>query len=131
MDGMRWDDLTTEERLLAEQAVLNLRELNRVCDAAADGTVLNVSETLAMQQGRERIRQMVETTLHHVASAGRVGRKKTADWRPLARPSRQPHGRPVLPDVHPPMEQLLGIPLNAALPKSAPAPLQRSSNRAG
>jgi hypothetical protein len=67
MDGMRWDDLTREERLIAEQAVLNFRELNRICDAAADGTVLDACETLAMQQGRALIRTSIETTLGHQA----------------------------------------------------------------
>lgn len=63
MDGICWDGLSPEERLIAEQAVLNFRELTKVCDAAADGTVLNVCETLAMRQGRELIRKTIETTL--------------------------------------------------------------------
>lgn len=74
MDGVHWDGLTPEERLVAEQAVLNFRELTRVCDAAADGTVLNVCETLAMQQGRELIRKTIETTLH--LQAERVEKKR-------------------------------------------------------
>lgn len=40
MDGLNWDELSAEERLLAGQAVLNFRELNKACDEAADGTVL-------------------------------------------------------------------------------------------
>ena len=63
MDGMRWDELTPQERLIAEQAVLNFRELNSICDAAADGTVLDACETLAMQQGRALIRTSIETTM--------------------------------------------------------------------
>ena len=69
MAGMNWDQMTPEERLLAEQAVLNFRELNQACDAAADGTVLNVCETLALKQGRELIRRTVETSLHLQAEA--------------------------------------------------------------
>jgi hypothetical protein len=72
---MKWEELTAEERLIAEQAVLNLRELNKACDAAADGTVLNVCERLALQQGRELIRQTVEASLraqaHEVEKKGR------------------------------------------------------------
>ena len=69
MTGMNWDDLTPNERLLAEQAILNFRELNKACDAAADGTVLNTCETLAMQQGRELIRRTIEVTLNEQAQA--------------------------------------------------------------
>ncbi len=73
MSGMKWEELTAEERLIAEQAVLNLRELNKACDAAADGTVLNVCERLALQQGRELIRQTVEASLR--AQAREVEKK--------------------------------------------------------
>jgi hypothetical protein len=69
MAGMNWDQMTPEERLIAEQAVLNFRELNQACDAAADGTVLDVCETLAMQQGRELTRRAIETALHEQADA--------------------------------------------------------------
>jgi len=65
---MDWDQMTPEERLIAEQAVLNFRELNKACDAAADGTVLNVCEKLAMQQGRELIRRTMEVTLNQQAA---------------------------------------------------------------
>ena len=67
MSGMKWDELTATERLIAEQAVLNLRSLNAACDAAADGKVLAVAETLAMQQGRELIRRTVEVSLQQQA----------------------------------------------------------------
>ena len=49
--------------------MLNIRELNKVCDAAADGTVLDTCETLAMQQGRELIRRTIELTLNEQAPA--------------------------------------------------------------
>jgi hypothetical protein len=61
---MKWDEMTAEERLLAEQLVLNFRELNRACDQAKDGTVLGVCETLALRQGRELMRQTIEVSLH-------------------------------------------------------------------
>lgn len=63
MTGLNWNGLTSEERLIAEQAVMNLRTLNEACDAAADGTVLAVAERLAMKQGRELIRKTLETSL--------------------------------------------------------------------
>ncbi|MGD9857991.1 MAG: hypothetical protein AB7U20_23850, partial [Planctomycetaceae bacterium] len=50
--------------LVAEQAVVNFRELNKACDAAADGTVLEVCEKLAMTQGRELIRKTVQASLN-------------------------------------------------------------------
>ncbi len=64
MAGMNWDAMTAEERLLAEQMVLNFRELNLACDAAADGVVLGVCETLALRQGRELMRRTIEVSLH-------------------------------------------------------------------
>lgn len=68
MSGMNWSELSPTERLIAEQAVLNLRSLNAACDAAADGKVLAVAETLAVQQGRELIRQTVEVALQQQAT---------------------------------------------------------------
>ncbi len=52
-----------EERLIAEQAILNLRELNKTCDAAPDGKVFAIAETMAMNQGRALIRKTLETSL--------------------------------------------------------------------
>ena len=64
MAGMKWDAMTAEERLLAEQTVLNLRTLNRVARLAPDGHVLDVVERLAMEQGRELVRKTIELSLH-------------------------------------------------------------------
>lgn len=76
MSGMNWDQMTPQERLIAEQAVLNFRELNKACDAAADGTVMNVCEKLAMQQGRELIRRTMEVTLNgQAAEVEKKGRR--------------------------------------------------------
>ena len=66
---MEFDRLSPEERLIAEQAVLNLRSLDKACDAAADGTVLAVAEELAMQQGRELIRKTLQTSLQAQAKS--------------------------------------------------------------
>lgn len=63
MAGMNWDELSAEERLLAEQAVLNRRALRKACREAADGKVLAVAEQLAMEQGREFIRRMLASSL--------------------------------------------------------------------
>lgn len=49
-----WENWSPEERLVAEQAVLGMRELARTCDAAPDGKVLAACEAMAMQQGRRR-----------------------------------------------------------------------------
>jgi hypothetical protein len=53
--------------------------LDKACKAAADGTVLNVCEKLALKQGRELIRRTIEVTLNEQAAAvekkgGRPGR---------------------------------------------------------
>jgi hypothetical protein len=62
--GENW---SPEERLVAEQAVLNKRELDKACDAAPDGKVLAACEALAMQQGREFIRRNIEASLQRQA----------------------------------------------------------------
>ena len=48
MAPMDWGPLTSDERLVAERAVLNLRTLNAACDAAPDGAVLGIAELLAL-----------------------------------------------------------------------------------
>lgn len=53
MTGMNWDEMTAEERLLAEQAVLNFRSLNQVARLAPDGHVLDVVERFATGVGAE------------------------------------------------------------------------------
>ena len=57
---MEFSGLSAAERLIAEQAVLNYRSLSKACDDAADGKVLAVAETLAVEQGREFTRQMLQ-----------------------------------------------------------------------
>lgn len=93
MEAHWLDQYTPEERLVAEQAILNFRELNKTCDEAADGTVLDVCETLAMQQGRELIRKTVETSLslqaREVEKKGRRHGPVTAE-----KPSATPDARP-------------------------------------
>jgi hypothetical protein len=93
MDAHWLDQYTPEERLVAEQAILNFRELNKTCDEAADGTVLDVCETLAIQQGRELIRKTVETSLslqaREVEKKGRARGRVTAE-----KPSATPDARP-------------------------------------
>ncbi len=71
-----WDTLSPEERLVAEQAILNLRSLNKACDAAPDGKVLAIAERLAMDQGREQIRRTLEISL--TAQATEVEKKGCA-----------------------------------------------------
>ena len=72
-----------DERLIAEQAVLNLRSLNKACDAAADGTVLAIAEQVAMTQGRELIRRTLQSSLDQqtrtVEKKGRRAGRARAD----------------------------------------------------
>ena len=81
MVGMNWDEMTAEERLLAEQLVLNMRSLNRVARLAPDGHVLDVVERLAMEQGRELVRRTIELSLHAEGTEveKKVARRGTAD----------------------------------------------------
>lgn len=60
---MNFEELSPAERLIAEQAVLNLRTLNKACDMAADGTVLAMAETLAVKQGRELTRKVLQAAV--------------------------------------------------------------------
>ena len=48
-----WINTSPEERLIAEQAILDLRELNKGCDTTPDGKVFAIAETMAMNQGRD------------------------------------------------------------------------------
>lgn len=68
MAGMEWSELSAEERLVAEQAVMNLRSLNKACREAKPGTVLDVAEKLAIDQGRELTRRTLETSLNSEGS---------------------------------------------------------------
>jgi hypothetical protein len=63
---MNFDELTPAERLIAEQAILNLRTLNNACDMAADGTVLAIAETLAVQQGRKLTQKTLQMSVDAV-----------------------------------------------------------------
>ena len=60
---MNFDELTAAERLIAEQAVLNLRTLNAACDDAADGTVIAIGEAIAVDQGRELTRKTLQAAV--------------------------------------------------------------------
>jgi len=60
---MKFEELTAAERLIAEQAVLNLRSLNRACDDAADGTVLAIGEMVAVEQGRRLTQKTLQAAV--------------------------------------------------------------------
>lgn len=64
MAGMNFDELSAQERLVAEQSVMNLRSLNKACREAPDGKVLAIAETLAIDQGRELTRRTLEASLN-------------------------------------------------------------------
>ena len=66
---MFFEELTPEERLVAEQAVLNLRSLDKACDAAADGTVLAIAEKIAVEQGRELTRRTLQVSVDRQTKA--------------------------------------------------------------
>ena len=57
MMGLKWDELTAEERLIAEQAVMNLRTLKTACREAPQGKVLRVAEVLAVEFWRHSLRE--------------------------------------------------------------------------
>lgn len=64
MSVMNREELSPQERLIAEQAIMNFRSLNKTCREAPDGKVLEVAETLAMDQGREVTRATLEATVN-------------------------------------------------------------------
>lgn len=65
---MDFSELSAAERLIAEQAVLNLRTLNKACNDAAHGKVLAIAESLAVEQGREFTRQTLQQAVDaHIA----------------------------------------------------------------
>ena len=63
MAGINWDEMTAEERMMAEQLVLNMRSLNQVARLPPDGHVLDVVERLAVEQGRELVRRTIKLSL--------------------------------------------------------------------
>ena len=68
MSSLSWERLSAEERLLAEQAVLQYRALRTACAKAPHGKVLGVAERLAVNQGRELTRRTLETALQQEAA---------------------------------------------------------------
>jgi hypothetical protein len=68
MSSLCWEQLSPEERLLAEQAVVQYRALRAACAAAPDGKVLGVAERLAVDQGREMTRRTLESALQQEAA---------------------------------------------------------------
>jgi len=68
MSSLSWEQLSAEERLLAEQAVLQYRVLRTACAKAPHGKVLGIAERLAVNQGREMTRQTLETALQQEAA---------------------------------------------------------------
>ena len=55
------------EALIIEQALAMYREMKEAADAAADGTVFDTAESLAVARGREFLRRSLEIVLHDQA----------------------------------------------------------------
>lgn len=68
MSSLSWEQLSAEERLLAEQAVLQYRALRTACVQAPHGKVLGIAERLAVHQGHELTRRTLETALQQEAA---------------------------------------------------------------
>lgn len=68
MPQLDLDDLSPQERLLAEHAVLQYRALRAACSEAPNGKVLGVAERIAVDQGRELTRRTLETALQEEAA---------------------------------------------------------------
>lgn len=86
MSSLWWEQLSAEERLLAEQTVLQYRALRTACAEAPHGKVLGVAERLAVNQGRELTRRTLETALQQEAAeaekkGAQVGTAPTAKRR--------------------------------------------------
>jgi hypothetical protein len=64
------------EALLAEQAILLARELEKTCREAPDGEVLDQVEGVILDQGRDLLRQALEMSLQrHSTAAQKKGRR--------------------------------------------------------
>ncbi len=57
------------EALLAEQAIRLARELEKTCQKAPDGDVLDQVEGVILDQGRDLLRQALEMSLQRHATA--------------------------------------------------------------
>ena len=56
---MEWKDMTSEERLVAEQAVITLRALKDAAVAAPMGQGMSVLESVIHDKGREHLLKMM------------------------------------------------------------------------
>ena len=57
------------EALIVERALAMYREMKQAADAAPDGTVFDVADSLAVARGREFTRKSLEVVLHDQAEA--------------------------------------------------------------
>jgi hypothetical protein len=57
-----------QEALIVEQALAMYREMREAASQAADGSVLNVAETLAVARGRELTRRSLQAVLQEEVS---------------------------------------------------------------
>jgi len=56
------------EALVVEQALAMVREMKRAADAAPDGKVLDLAESIAIAQGRDLTRKSLEAVLNDQAA---------------------------------------------------------------
>jgi hypothetical protein len=87
------------EALIVEQALAMYREMRSAADAAADGTVFDVAEQLAVTRGQALTRKSLEVVLHDQAEVvekkglpaepARVAARDTTGARGRARSSRR------------------------------------------
>jgi hypothetical protein len=63
MDPVTMTARTPLQRLMMEKALAMAEELERVSDAAADGQVLSELESLAVERGRDFMRQSLQGAL--------------------------------------------------------------------
>ena len=87
------------EALIVEQALAMYREMKEAADAAPDGTVFDVAESLAVARGREFTRKSLEVVLQDQAEAvekkgllaepARVAARDTTGVRGRARSARR------------------------------------------
>jgi hypothetical protein len=88
MNGLQWDGLSAEERLLAEHAVMQFRVLRKACSEAPDGKVLSIAEQLAISQGREATRRTLETALQLEAAEAEKKGGQAEPAKPVEQPGR-------------------------------------------
>lgn len=82
MEAMRFKD--ERERLIAEQAVLAYREVQKAADDAEFGHGMEAIESVALERSREHGKRLLESALSHRARSQKDRSARTAGAKPTS-----------------------------------------------